>query len=95
MALLTIILTITVVLTIWWWLDPPAPRADTVIKVKAGRVELQRGHLRPPVLADVRALLEGVRVTRGHVALTGRRVTFSRSIPRRIHQQLRNVILNA
>lgn len=94
MPLLIVIIAVTSLLALWWCLDPPRPGFDTLISIDHGEAVLKRGHVRPPVLADVRALVSNGRIRKGWIGITYRRVVFSRSIPKALRQKLRNVILN-
>lgn len=94
MPLLITILIIAALLALWWWLDPPVSRCDTLVTFGQGKAVLQRGQFRPAVLAEVRTLLHEAGIAKGHIGITNRRVAFSRSIPKALHQKLRNVILN-
>ncbi len=94
MPAFVVILVIAGIVALWWVLDPPTVGADILIVIRQGRVTVTKGHLRPPVLADVRALIETTRISRGHITVSHRRVSFSRTIPRDLHQRLRNVLLN-
>lgn len=73
----------------------PPPRAATLIRVRSGKPRVIRGPMRPDATEQVGAILRGAGVSRGFIAITSQnRVAFSRTIPARVHQRLRNVILN-
>lgn len=73
----------------------PPLHATTVVLIRDGRLVMKRGQLRGQVRDDVAEVLAGAGVRNGFIALTaGGRVHFSRSIPRELHQRLRNVLLN-
>jgi hypothetical protein len=94
MAILVIVLVIAGIAVLWWRLDIPPAGMDTLIVIQGTGVSIKRGHFRPPVLADVRALVSDARIGKGWIGITHRRVAFSRSIPMGLRQKLRNVILN-
>ena len=73
----------------------PPRKASTVVRIRAGRMVMQRGQLRSQVRDDVQDVLAGAGVKTGFIAITGgSQVCFSRNIPRALHQRLRNVLLN-
>jgi hypothetical protein len=94
MPILVIVIAIAAIAAGWWLLDVPPAGMDTLVVVKDANVSIKRGHLRPPVLADVRALLSEAQVAKGYIGVARRRISFSRTIPRSLRQKLRNVILN-
>jgi hypothetical protein len=89
-----IVIVAATIAVLWWLFEAPPPGADTVITIRSGQVRVKRGHVRPAVLANARALLEEAQVKKGYVAIADRRLSFSRSLPKHLHQRLRNVILN-
>jgi len=94
MPLLMVVIAGATLLALWWCLDPPRPGFETLICIDHGQAALKRGQVRPPVLADVRALVSDARIGKGWIGITNRRVAFSRSIPIALRQKLRNVTLN-
>jgi len=73
----------------------PPPHARTIIRIKAGMISVSRGQLRGYARQDVTNILLAAGIDRGFIAITPNdRVMFSSRIPRRIHQRLRNVLLN-
>src|SRR4051812_18302074 len=73
----------------------PSPLATTVIRCRNGTLEVPRGPLLPHSRAQVGEILSAAAVSNCFITVTShQRVIFSRQIPSRIHQRLRNVILN-
>jgi hypothetical protein len=73
----------------------PPLNATTLIRVRAGRLQVRKGQLRPHAKEQVGDILREAGVSNCFIAITGEnRVVFSRCVPSSIHQQLRNVILN-
>jgi len=70
-------------------------RAETLLRVRKGSVDVCRGHLKPYAKEHINDILGEAGLSRGLIAITkDRRVIFSRHIPSNIHQRLRNVLLN-
>jgi hypothetical protein len=58
-------------------------------------VRVARGKVRPESREHVADILKEVGISKGFIAVTpGNRVAFSWSIPGKVHQRLRNVLLN-
>jgi hypothetical protein len=73
----------------------PAAETKSLIRIRNGECVLSGEPLTRATLATVTDLLHQAGVQRGFIAIMPeRRVKFSRQIPRQIHQQLRNVLLN-
>lgn len=73
----------------------PPCNATILIRIRAGKTAIKRGHLRGQVRDDLEEVLASAGVTTGFIALTSEsRVHFSRNIPEAIRQRLRNVLLN-
>jgi hypothetical protein len=73
----------------------PPIGAATVIRIRDGRLSVQRGSLRIQVRDDVQEVLAAGGLRTGFIAITrDGRVHFSRSIPPALHQRLRSVLLN-
>jgi hypothetical protein len=69
--------------------------ATTLIYIREGALEIKRGRLKPHAHEHLSDILRDSKVSRGFIAITANnRVSFSRSIPRALHQRLRNVLLN-
>ncbi len=82
-------------LVVYWWLDRPPFNARTLIKIHNGGCFFLGVPLpRHGQLAALEILQEGG-VKTGFIAIMANsRVKFSRTIPARLHQRLRNVLLN-
>ena len=75
------------------WL-PPA-NAGTLIRIRGGLIQVQRGPLRSDARSYLQEILREAGVTEGWIAIMGEtEVVFSRRIPGAIHQRIRNVLLN-
>ena len=72
----------------------PPPHASTLLRVQEGTIRVTKGQLNTLAREHVREILAEAGVTKGFIAITNNRVTFSRHIPAAIHQRLRNVLLN-
>ena len=73
----------------------PSPLATTLIRYRNGTLEVSKGPLLPHARAQVAEILAAADVSNGFITVTSqKRVSFSRQIPSKIHQRLRNVILN-
>ena len=73
----------------------PPPNANTLVRIRDGDLQVERGNLKPHARESVSRILKESGVTRGFIAITtDRRAVFSRQIPTRVHQRLRNVLLN-
>jgi predicted protein tyrosine phosphatase len=86
-----------VVLGVWlgWRSQCPPLETKSLIRIRNGECVLTGEPLTRATLATVTDLLHQAGVQRGFIAIMPeRRVIFSRQIPRHIHQQLRNVLLN-
>lgn len=73
----------------------PSPMAETVVRLRAGKISMKRGTLRSQVRDDLAEVLSGAGVVNGFISI-GRegRLSFSHTIPAELHQRLRNVLLN-
>jgi hypothetical protein len=72
----------------------PSPGVDVLIRIKGGRIRVQRGVLRSQVRDDVAEVVSRAGVSNGFISLDGgNHVQFSRTIPPELHQRLRNVLL--
>jgi len=73
----------------------PSPMAETVVRLRGGKISMKRGTLRSQVRDDLAEVLTSAGVADGFICINGGgRVSFSRSIPSALHQRLRNVLLN-
>jgi hypothetical protein len=73
----------------------PPPHATVLIRVRGEMLNGVRGRVRAQPHEFVSDIVREAAITKGFIAVTpGRRVFFSREIPRSIHQRLRNVVLN-
>lgn len=73
---------------------PPA-NAGTLIRIRGGAIQVERGPLRADAKTCVEEILREAGASEGWIAILGEtEVIFSRRIPVTIHQQLRNVLLN-
>lgn len=73
---------------------PPA-NSNTLIRIRDGELQVERGTLRPHARESVGRILKECGVTKGYIAITAeKRAVFSRHIPTAVHQRLRNVLLN-
>lgn len=73
----------------------PPPNANTLIRIRNGELQVERGSLKPHARESVSRILKESGVTGGFIAITAeKRAVFSRNIPSRVHQRLRNVLLN-
>ena len=82
------------VLLIWLGFVPP-PHAVTLIRIRNGVVKVKKGHMRSDALEHVSQILGEAGVSGGLIAMmSDNRLVFSRKVPPRIHQRLRNVLLN-
>lgn len=73
----------------------PPPWAETVVRIGKRRVWLKRGQLRTQARDDLAEVLSGFGIENGFIAISAiGQVSFSRNLPRAIHQRLRNVLLN-
>lgn len=73
----------------------PPPNANTLVRIRDGELQVERGNLKPHARESVSRILKESGVTRGYIAITAeRRAVFSKQIPTRVHQRLRNVLLN-
>jgi hypothetical protein len=71
------------------------PHATTLIRIREGKVHIRRGSMLPYAREQVADALREAGVSSCFIAVVpGSRVVFSRTIPSRLHQRLRNVILN-
>jgi hypothetical protein len=78
-----------------WRSQCPPLEAKSLIRHRKGEWVLSGEPLTRATLATVTDLLHQAGVQNGFIAiLPERRVKFSRQIPKNIHQQLRNVLLN-
>ena len=78
-----------------WFGFVPSPFAPTLIRYRAGKLEVSKGTLLPRARAQVAELLESAEVSKCFFTISPQnKVLFSRQIPSSIHQRLRNVILN-
>jgi hypothetical protein len=73
----------------------PPPQAILLIRIRSGQIKIRRGNLRPLAKDFVSEILQTAKISQGFIAVTSsHRVFFSRNIPQRVHQRLRNVLLN-
>jgi hypothetical protein len=73
----------------------PPLNATIIVRMRNGSLVFEKGRLQGNASAHVEAILREAHVSEGYVAISsGRRVYFSRQIPRDLHQRLRNVLLN-
>lgn len=73
----------------------PPPNASRIIYIRNGSLRVSRGVLQPHVKESVIDILRDANVSKGYIAITtDNRLMFSWRIPARLHQRLRNVILN-
>jgi hypothetical protein len=89
-----IILVLILIVVATCWLNGVPPGATTVVRIRAGDIRVERGQVKSMALEHVTDLLKEAGVTKGFIALSERRVSFSRSIPSQVRQRLRNVMLN-
>jgi hypothetical protein len=81
-------------LAVWLGFVPP-PHSVTLIRFENGDLYLRKGQLRNYAREQIIEMLNEAKVPRGFIAVTpGDSVMFSRGIPARLHQRLRNVLLN-
>ena len=73
----------------------PPPHAKILIRIRNGKIQVTRGQVRAQPREFVSDILQQARVTRGYIAITHYgKASFSRKIPRTVHQRLRTVLLN-
>ncbi len=73
----------------------PPPWAIVLVRIRKGMVTVRRGAVLAHARTSLAEILQETDVSEGFIAITsGKRVTFSRHIPERIRQRLRNVLLN-
>ncbi len=73
----------------------PPPWCVTLIRIRNGTVRCTRGRLQSHAEEQLGDVLSEARVSHGFIAISaGNRVQCSRSIPSRLHQRLRNILLN-
>jgi len=69
--------------------------ADVVVCLEAGEITLARGKVKASLLSDLRDIVTSRGLTKGiifaHQSGRSHRLSFSRDIPNRVHQQIRNV----
>jgi len=81
-------------LAVWLGFVPP-PHAATLIRLRNGQLHVGKGQLRSETREHVADILRDAGVSQGFIAITPQNgVAFSRRIPARVHQRLRNVLLN-
>jgi hypothetical protein len=95
MLFLVIVVLLLAAFSLVWLGFVPPPNTSTLIRIRDGSLQVSRGNLRPHVKEHVSDILRDAKVTKGFIAITSsNRLMFSRRIPARVHQRLRNVILN-
>ncbi len=73
----------------------PPPWCATLIRIRDGAVRCTRGRLQSHALLHITDTLEEAGIARGFIAISsGHRIRCSRSIPPRLHQRIRNILLN-
>ena len=81
-------------LAVWLGFVPP-PHANTLIRIRKGEIHIRRGRVHSHAREHLADILREAGVSQGYIAITPENwVAFSRHIPGRIHQRLRNVLLN-
>jgi hypothetical protein len=73
----------------------PPPHAIVLIRVRGEKLRVARGRVKAQAHEFISDIVQEANVAKGFIAVTpGKRVFFSREIPRGVHQRLRNVLLN-
>ena len=84
---------------VWWTLIAygfiPSPFSRTVIRIRNGQISVQGADLSSRAKEHISDVIREAMIFSGFVSLSSRHeVRFSRGIPERVHQRLRNVLLN-
>ena len=84
---------------VWWALVAfgfvASPFSRTTIRIRNSQISVEGAEISPRAKEHVADVIRGAMIFSGFISLSARReVRFSREVPERVHQQLRNILLN-